>query len=131
MKRSDFNFNQPYIKECFFKLNNEFKATDDNINLSTNIETYNSFEPNEKNDSAMCGLIVEIGEESPQSPFFVKINIEAIFSWDDSKSESEITDFFKVNAPSLLVGYARPIITYLTANSPYPPFNLSFINFTE
>lgn len=33
------------------------------------------------------------------------------------------------NAPSLLLGYLRPIISQITAASPYNAYNLPFIDF--
>lgn len=131
MKKSDYSFTQPYIKESFFKLNTGFQKNPiDSIGLSTKVKFYTDYQSGENNNFSVCGLIVEVGEESEELPFFVKVVMEAEFSWKD-KTEKEIDRFLKVNAPSLLAGYIRPIITFLTANSPYSPFNLSFINFSE
>lgn len=132
MKRSDYNFNQPYIKESLFRINNGFKNLNgsNTISMQTKANTYTSYQEGQEEEFAVCGLTVEVGDEKDEFPFFVKVTMEAKFSWH-SKTKEEVEAFLKVNAPSLLTGYIRPIITFLTSNSPYPPFNLSFINFSE
>lgn len=132
MKRSDYSFEQPYIKESIFKTNDCFvnSAKPEPISMNTKASSYTSYQDGQKEEYATCGLTIEIGEESEKSPFYVKVTMEAVFSWCD-KEKRDIEMFLKVNVPSLLTGYIRPIITFLTSNSPYPPFHLSFINFNE
>ena len=35
------------------------------------------------------------------------------------------------NAPSLLLSYIRPIVVQITAASPFPTYNIPFMNFTN
>lgn len=131
MKSSEYQFKHPYIKESLFRINEGFKQTEPgNINIVTRTNQYTSYKEGQSQNSAICGLTIQIGEVSENAPFFAKVTMEAKFSWEN-KTEEEISNFMKVNVPTLLTGYIRPIITFLTANSPYPPFDLGFINFTE
>lgn len=131
MKNSEYNFSQPYIKESFFKVNPDFVGNEDQpITLCTKVNVYNNYQYGSNDNSAICGLNVEVGEETGNAPFYVRINMESEFSWKD-KDQNEIRKFLSVNAPSLIIGYARPIITFLTSNSQFPPFNLAFINFKD
>ena len=40
-------------------------------------------------------------------------------------------DQLKVNAPSLLLGYMRPLISNITNSSQYPTFNIPFLDMQE
>lgn len=131
MKTTDYKFSNPYIKESVFVLNDEFNNEQNNgITIRTTTSSYTSYQPEQADNSAICGLTVCVGERGDGSPFYAKVTMEAMFSWDN-KTVEELNTFFSVNAPTLLTGYIRPVLTYLTANSPYPPFHLSFINFAE
>lgn len=129
MKKSDFKFKNPYIKESIFKLNEGY-THQETTTIKTNIRPYHNYIPEADKPSAICGLVLEVGTETPESPFYIRLVMEALFAWEN-KEDGEIHSFLNINAPSLLAGYARPIIAFLTANSPYPPFHLSFINFKE
>lgn len=131
MKTTDYKFSDPYIKESIFTLNEEFNRKKGNgIRIKTTAHAYTDYKSGQNENFAVGGLTIQIGEESSDTPFFAKVTMEAEFSWEN-KNEDEVKDFFKVNVPSLLTGYIRPIITFLTANSPYAPFHLEFINFAE
>ena len=55
----------------------------------------------------------------------------AEFRWPDSLNMGMIEKLLNQNAPSLLLGYLRPIISQITAASPYNAYNLPFIDFSE
>ena len=57
--------------------------------------------------------------------------LSAQFIWNDVYDENTLKDLLSINAPALLLGYARPMIASITNMSPYPSFNLPFYNFVE
>lgn len=128
MKKSEFQFSNPYIKESVFKLNDNFKFNNDElIKMTTDVKLYEVF-VNKENRCAKTGIEVAVGEESSEYPFFINIKMEAEFMWTDT-IKMDIDELLKINAPSLLLGYVRPIVSLLTANSPYTAYHLPFINF--
>ena len=131
MRKSDYNFERPYIVENEFVANSDFVFNDgQSVDINTTIKRYCSRSEDGTGDEATVGIEIIIGEKTSGAPFYLKLLMEAKFSWQN-KTESEINAFLSVNAPALLLGYARPIVTFITSNSAYPPFYLSFINFTD
>ena len=53
------------------------------------------------------------------------------FSWEDEKEDDLISELLNINAPALLTGYMRPIISLITSSSRFPTFNLPFLDFTQ
>ena len=86
----------------------------------------------EEEKEAVVELNIIIGaKENNEAPFYVDMVMGAIFKWDDSYDENTVKDLLSINAPALLLGYARPIIATITNMSPFPAYNLPFYNFTE
>ena len=42
-----------------------------------------------------------------------------------------VNSMLNVNAPALLLGYMRPIVSSITNSSALPVYNIPFINFKE
>lgn len=129
MKRSNLKFTNPIIT----RLNYEINA---NNNQPDKIAISNAFNVNVERLEDKCEAVVELNiiignkEENP-SPFFIDMVIGAAFKWDDSYDEETVQSLLSVNAPALLLGYARPIISTITNMSPYATYNIPFYNFTE
>ena len=68
---------------------------------------------------------------SPTSdvPYFLRVSMESTFSWDEMLDFS-VEDFLKVNAPSLLLSFIRPVVAELTGLSEYKQQYLPFIDFS-
>jgi len=123
---SKFKFTNPRIQDLKFCINKNWGKT-------PAIEIQNSMslqkEKNDSENSALVELRLEIGECEGNVPFFVDITIVSVFKWDD-----DITDpnkYLDINAPALLLSYARPIIASITAYSGLPAYHIPFINFNE
>ena len=56
--------------------------------------------------------------------------IMANFEWDETYDSETINNLLLINAPSLLLGYARPIISNITSNS-IGQYDLPFMNFVS
>lgn len=57
--------------------------------------------------------------------------MEAIFTWENNLDPNMVKKLLKVNAPSLLLGYMRPLISNITNSSQYPTFNIPFLDMQE
>lgn len=61
------------------------------------------------------------------TPFFVEQQIASKFRWTDDV-EAPADTLLKLNATTLLMSYARPIVAHLTADAGIKLFNLPFID---
>ena len=82
-------------------------------------------------ETAFVLLTINIGNKTAEMPFECVIKIGAEFSWDSTSTQEEIDTFKSISAPAHLMSYARPIIAMITSMSPFPTYQLPFINFTE
>lgn len=64
------------------------------------------------------------------SPYEIDLKIACDFIWDDL-NEEEIEFLLNQNAVTLLICYARPIISNLTGSSIFPSYNLPLYNLRE
>ena len=92
-----------------------------NVNKSVNIEKRR----------AQVTLTGILGKNDDSSPFYLEISEEANFRWEDLLAEDTKTldCMLDQNAPALLLGYIRPIVANITANSKFGTYNIPFINF--
>ena len=130
MNKSSFQFTNPILTDLEMHLNDGF---DGGRTKTVEIGTKLSFE-NNKDDSknrATVSLQVEVGELNDDLPFYIKLNEQAEFIWDDGISEEMLDRLLRQNAPSLLLSYVRPIIAQITNDSKYGAYNLPFFNFTD
>ena len=131
MKKSNLRFAAPIIRKLEYLINPpDSEGENNSINISNafkvNINKY------ENKNEAIVELNIIIGQkESEPSPFYVDMVIGAVFKWDNSYDEETVQNLLSINAPALLLGYARPIVATITNMSPYPSYNLPFYNFTE
>lgn len=123
IKKSGFQFANPKIKKVIFQINDDFKeAKYEGMPISYGIKI------NEKEESsALLELEINIGDEGEATPFFVELHIASKFRWTDDV-EAPADSLLKLNATTLLMSYARPIIAHLTADAGIKPFNLPFID---
>ena len=81
-------------------------------------------------DAHVSGACVE--RHAGSSPVLGTLLLKkAEFRWPDSLNVEMVEKLLNQNAPSLLLGYLRPIISQITAASPYNAYNLPFIDFSE
>lgn len=128
MKESNLRFSNPIIKKLDYKVNANNKQ-EDKYSISNSFSI--NVNKNSKQNEAFVELNICIGDESKLEPFTITMSILAKFVWDDVYDEKTVNDLLTINAPSLLLGYARPIIATITNMSPYPTYNIPFYNFME
>ena len=126
---SRFQFTNPALVKLTFIVNEEFQRMNtEEINISINLSI--SITKAENKNEARVALNLILGEKGSNSPFYIEEVEAADFRWDECIDKEMVGKLLNQNAPSLLLSYLRPIITQMTAASPFDTFNIPFINFT-
>lgn len=73
-------------------------------------------------------MIVDTDEDT--TPFEIGFVVEANFRWEGYDDET-ISTLLSQTAPSLLIGYARPLVAMFTNSSGITTFNIPMIDFTK
>lgn len=110
-----FSFKHPYIRNGLLFLIG--------IAHEKNIEKVSENE-------ARVTLYVRIQSIEEPSPFIIEAVVEAKFRWTESVM-AILPNLLNQNAPSLLVGYLRPVIAMFTNSSGMTPYNLPMLDFTD
>lgn len=127
MKESNFQFKDPYLTKVDFEINKGFIGGKE-ISIENNMSV--EIKRNDKEPVAVVSVKLVIGEKSEKMPFFIDCAMESHFKWNESEyDEKTVNELLSINAPSLLLGYLRPIVSQITNLSPYPPYNIPFYNF--
>lgn len=127
MKNSVLQFKNPQLTKLIFEINPNYVVNNQQINIKKEFKT-NVIHLQENEDIVEFTII--IGTNDNTSPFYIKATESAIFKFNGS-DEIAKNNLLKCNAPAVLLGYLRPIISTITALSPYSAYNLPLIDFTE
>ncbi|MBC3900977.1 hypothetical protein GH811_15275 [Acetobacterium malicum] len=130
LQSSSFQFKSPDLKKIGFEIRDDFynpdfkgfNIIDNQLSIDENTECENS---------AIVTLEVIIGEKTSKFPYYLIVVMESEFTWDKDLPKDMVPGFLSVNAPTLLLSYARPIVASITNSSKYPILNIPFINFQE
>ena len=126
---SAFQFSNPSLTKMEFCINEEFENhRDKEVRIAVNMGV--QIDRNETDNNAKVSLTLEIGKKGASDPFYVCATEMAEFRWPDDLNREMVEKLLNQNAPSLLLGYLRPIISQITAASPYNAYNLPFIDFS-
>jgi len=130
MKNSSFQFKAPVLSHLEFVLNSEFNREEKSHYKNEFQIGYNK---NDNGYEAIVELSITIGAapESQNQPYTVKMVIGSVFRWNDDYSAELIESLLTINAPALLVSYARPIVASITNSSGCGSYNIPFIDFTD
>ena len=133
MEKSMFQFTNPILKRLQFDVHDSFSKKgrlEMGINVTVNCER-NKNEDTTLTNSALVMVTVSIGEKDNTTPFYIEADEEATFKWRDGVySEEQLETLLNHNAVVLLLSYLRPIISNITASSPFPAYNLPYIDLT-
>ncbi len=130
MKNSKFQFDNPVLSYLKFEMNDNFnEMMYSGIKLLGKTEIVKS----QTENKAQVSFRLLIGEETESSPFFIDIEMCSNFAWEDELKENDDTvdKLLKANAPSLLLGYIRPLIATITSASKYPSFHVPFLDMQD
>lgn len=128
MKQSNFQFSNPRLLNISYNINENFNNEEVKFSIKNEITKHFS---KEKKQEAHVSLRVTLGEQSESYPFFITLEIAAFFKVEDEISDQNFNKLLDINAPAMLLSYARPIVSLITSQSGYPAFDIPFINFTE
>ena len=133
--RKDIRFNEPYLKNLQFDVNDNFNVEKFEGISEVKLEISKGFQKdydkeNDLKGSSLVSIEIEIGGKEDVNPFHIITKVEAIFEWDNFKSE-EVDKYLNINAAAILYSYCRPHISYITSVSGLPTYTLPFYNFTN
>lgn len=128
MKKSNFQFLDPYIKELHFIENENFNRERNEIPLENSFAVH--VQKSQDENMAVVELSLKISSANNQAPFEMRIDLASTFLWENLEDE-KVDLLLNVNAPALLLAYIRPIVANITNSSRFPVYNLPFINFSE
>lgn len=128
MKYSKFQFSNPALINLHFSLNNGFKPAE-SVNMP--VETKVKVKSVTDERKAGVSLQVIIGKNTAEYPFYIIADMNATFRWDEGLDDPTVKLLLNENAPSLLLAYLRPQLALVTGSSPYPTYNLPYIDFTS
>lgn len=130
MKPSKFRFSNPQITYLEFQTNQGFSSNDKEGSMTVEgINVIKDCDIDKKNASVEFTIIT--GNKTDESPFYIKLTMMAYFKWDEEYDNEAVESMLKVNAPTLLISYIRPIIANITGQSGLPSFHVPFMNFTD
>lgn len=126
MKKSNFQFLNPYLTELQFQTNPEFDRTC----CSTDVETFFQLHIKRSTEQNLANVELELNAnmEREQAPFKILARVAADFIWDELDDRA-VDAMLRLNAPALLLGYMRPIVANITNSSEFPVYNLPFMDF--
>lgn len=131
MEKSKFQFKNPVLSKLEFYPNfdNE-KPGKILVEQELSNEVYRQkFEPRAK--VSMDITINAKSEVTDKEVFSLSVKIESLFEWSDEMEEEFVTKLLEVSANTLLMSYARPIISQVISYSGLPPYNIPFFDFSE
>lgn len=128
MKKSKFQFLNPYLEELNFVANPDFDADTSKIEMQNSFNIQIKRVANE--NRANVGLELETNLENEEAPFRLRIKVSSEFKWEDLDEET-VESMLGQNAPAVLLSYMRPMVANITNLSSFPVYNIPFINFKE
>ncbi len=128
-KKSGFQFIKPIVRNINYNLSDDFDNTQETF-FDNHFNTLIRRIPDKNEAIVELSIVVGDHEKSKNVPFTLQMTIGAYFRWEENIGEEIVQDLLKMNAPALLLSYARPIISNITANSSIP-YDIPFMDFTE
>lgn len=131
MEKSAFQFTNPALVRLDFGINEEFldkckEQGETEVRLEFSVTTKKKGQ-----NEAEVSLTIKVGEKGAEVPYYIILVEKADFRWRGQQEDEWVTKLLSQNAPSLLLSYARPIISQITDVSPFNTFHIPFMNFTN
>lgn len=126
MEQSKIQFDIPILRKFEF-IENDFVTQTNDFMLGIKIE--NKYKKDEKLYRAQVVLNVDIGEKSRKSPYYIGVEYSANFIWENEISN--IDDYLNINAPALLYGYVRTLVSIVLSNTKFMRIDLPFMDFSK
>ena len=130
MQSSAFQFKTPVMRKAVFQVNEGFQNEDGGIEMPASISTRRCVDDDAS--TAYVEIEVLVGEKTKKYPFYAAVSYGADFRWKPGTFDGErLERLLSQNAPALLLGYVRVAIATLNNFSPYPSYNLPFVDLTK
>lgn len=127
MKQSNFNFTDPVLLLLEFYPNPVETMEDNDGSSVENVFDIDIIHKENYNEAAVTLGLTITGVDD--TLFTLNAKMASVFSWgNDDFSEDELKILLTKNAPSLLLSYLRPIVATVTNASPFPVYNLPFVD---
>lgn len=123
------NIEDYFLEEILIKTNPDF-----NIEKNIEGELFIDFDifKNDKNPLLFKIVMnIESNKKLDNYPYYIIIKLNGIFSYPKEVDEEYVQKTISYNAPSILYGIARGIISQITGNYNYGKFILPSINIIE
>lgn len=134
MEKSSFQFTNPKLKRLDFVVHDHFKKTVNpkmEIRLSAQTQ-YNENEDGTLSNKASVQITLCVGSKDDTTPFYIEAEETADFRWEEGAfDDAQVQQLLEQNGTALLISYLRPIIATITAASPYPSYNLPYLDLTK
>lgn len=125
---SKLRFKNPILQNMSFSINENYENSSPVLTIKNVFNSKVTTYPNKNKAKVVLNFHIDIQDENP--PFSLSASIFSIFEWDEATNE-EVNVFLTQSAPSLLLGYLRPIIHNVTVSSMRDGYNIPFMNFTQ
>lgn len=132
-KLSPIQFSMPVLQQCEFTINPAFidahkQSNEGGVFLPIKIDKQYG---DAIGKDYPVSMRVHVGGKTEEYPFYICVEMSAIFSIQTDVSDGLKEQFLTVNALAVLYSYIRPIIASLTSQSIFPQYNLPFMDFTK
>lgn len=126
---SQLNIIEYFVEEIILKTNLEYNKE---ISSTEDISVdFDIFQNEENRLLYKVTMVIEIGRSRNNSPYYIFLKLSGIFSYEKNTNKEYIDKTINLNAPSMLYGIARGVISQITASSLYGKFILPSVNFIE
>jgi len=129
MEKSFFQLLEQNIINVEF-VKNENYSNEREISLEFNYQTEINI-----NENNTANVILDFSifnkECLKEYPFYIKVVISGIFTWDKDTNNEILQELLQFNAPAVLLSYIRTMISTLTAFSGYPALIIPLMNFKK
>ncbi|WP_445622292.1 protein-export chaperone SecB [Lacticaseibacillus paracasei] len=136
--QSAFRFTNPMLLESIYMANPNYDGDMGSVG-STNFKINVLTSPTEK--QANGKLVATVSEslmtsenidQSKATPFYLRVTMSAKFEWsEDDVPKDQASLFLKINAPSFLLSYIRPVVANLTEQAAIQTQHIPFIDFAH
>ena len=134
MEKSAFQFTNPRLERLEFAIHPGFQKAD-NVNLDIQVSVQREMFTNDNgtpSNQASVKVTLTIGSRDDTTPFYIEADEAANFRWEEAAFDNDkIEQLLEQNGVALLISYLRPIISSITAASPYPAYNLPYLDLTK
>lgn len=137
---SVFQFSNPVLSKLNYSINEGFDGSIPR-EIEIKMEFSSQVMRDDKNRNAIVSLTCKIGEPDENAPFYIEAEEQAHYRWgcdsegklvDGALPPNEVIDsLLKKNAPTLLLSYLRPMVSTITAASPFGTYNIPFMDFSN